>query len=75
MDLPEFGHKYQRAVLHSLIHENVNYSGDICKCEWLEHLIREQSPLSAGCRTLPKFEKTNSKTLMYFANITAVIMV
>ena len=52
--LREFGHKCQRAVLHSLIHENVNNGDDIHECDWLEHLIREQdleekrSQLAAG---------------------------
>ena len=40
MNLLEFGHKCQRAVLHSLIHGTVNNSGDIRKCDWLEHLMR-----------------------------------
>ena len=37
MNVLEFGHKCQRAVLHSLIHGD-----DICECDWLEHLIRKQ---------------------------------
>ena len=52
--LQEFGRKCQRAVLHSLIHENVNSGDDIHECEWLQNLIREQdleekrSQLAAG---------------------------
>ena len=52
--LREFGHKCQRAVLHSLIRENINNGDDIRECDWLEHLIREQnlqgkrSQLAAG---------------------------
>ena len=42
MDLHEFGHKFQRAVLASLVYEIVNNGGDIDECEWLEHLMREQ---------------------------------
>ena len=42
VDLHEFGHKCQRAVLPSLVYEIVNMGGDIDECEWLEHLIREQ---------------------------------
>ena len=54
VDLREFGRKCQRAVLHSLIRENINNGDDIRECEWLEHLIREQnlqgerSQLAAG---------------------------
>ena len=42
VDLPEFGSKCQRAVLHSLIRANTVDGDDIHECEWLEHLIREQ---------------------------------
>ena len=41
--LREFGRKCQRAVLHSLIRENINNGDDIRECDWLEHLIREQN--------------------------------
>ena len=43
VDLREFGRKCQRAVLHSLIRENINNGDDIRECDWLEHLIREQN--------------------------------
>ena len=42
VDLLEFGHKCQRAILPSLVYEIANNGGDIHECEWLEHLIREQ---------------------------------
>ena len=52
--LQEFRCKCQRAVLYSLIRENINNGDDIHECDWLEHLIREQnlqgkrSQLAAG---------------------------
>ena len=54
VDLREFGRKCQRAVLHSLIDENVSNSGFIHWCTWLQHLITVQnlqakrSQLAAG---------------------------
>ena len=53
----EFGRKYQRAAVHSLIDTNLNNGDDICECDWLEHLIRDpesaMKALSAGYRTFP----------------------
>ena len=43
VDLLEFGNKCQRAVLRSLIRENINNGDDIDQCDWLEHLVREQN--------------------------------
>ena len=43
VNLREFGHKCQRAVLDSLMYHEVNNGGDIDECTWLEHLIREQN--------------------------------
>ena len=54
VDLREFGRKCQRAVLHSLMDENVSNSGFIHWCTWLQHLITVQnlqtkrSQLAAG---------------------------
>ena len=54
VDLREFGRKCQRAVLDSLIFEEVVNGRDIRECTWLEHVIREQnlqgkrSQLAAG---------------------------
>ena len=42
VDLQEFGRKWHRTVLPSLVYEIVNNGGDIDECEWLEHLMREQ---------------------------------
>ena len=51
MNVLEFGHKCQRAVLRSLIHESVNNGDNICECDWLEHLIRKQD-LGGKCSQL-----------------------
>ena len=55
VDLQEFGHKCQRAILPSLVYEIVNNGHSIHQCEWLEHLMRVQD-LEERCSQLAEAE-------------------